>query len=149
MILCFVTMSTYSPAFLGRVLIHWDSNVKDYKIFPERVIQKSEQPYTYAKNVNSSLESLKVNYSGKQKNLSEFVKSTNTTSLIIVKNDEIAYEQYANGYDENSTCTSFSMAKSVVSLLIGKAIEIGYIKGVQEPVLNYISEFKNSEIRFV
>ncbi|MDE5549601.1 MAG: beta-lactamase family protein [Clostridia bacterium] len=146
LILCIVTMGMYSPAFLGRVLTYWDSSVADYKVFPERIIQKSEQPYTYTKNINFALDSLTVNYSKKQKTLSEFIKSTDTTSFIIVKNDQIIYEQYANGYDENSINTSFSMAKSVVSLLIGKAIENGNIKSVNEPISNYITEFENKEI---
>lgn len=146
LILCIVTISAYSPAFLGRALTHWDSSITDYRLFPERQIRKSETPYSYTKNINSSLENLKVEYSHGQKALSEFVKSTKTTSFIIVKNDEIVYEQYANGYDENSINTSFSMAKSVVSLLIGKAIENGYIKSVKEPISNYISEFKDRNI---
>ena len=136
----------YSPTFLGRVLIHWDSSVSDYKIFPERVVQKSEQPYSYTKNINSAYEKITVKYSNKQKSLSEFVKSTDTTSFIIVKNDEIVYEQYANGYNGNSVNTSFSMAKSVVSLLIGKAIENGFIASVNEPIANYIKEFENKAI---
>lgn len=146
LILCIVTMSMYSPVFLGRVLTHWDSCVTDYKIFPERVIRKSEQPYSYVKNINSALDGLKVNYSNNQSNLNKFVENTDTTSFIIVKNDKIVYEQYANGYNESSVNTSFSMAKSVVSLLIGKAIEDGYIESVKDPIKNYISEFKNEGI---
>ncbi|MDE6441252.1 MAG: beta-lactamase family protein [Clostridia bacterium] len=146
MILCFVTMGMYSPTFLGRVLTHWDSSVTDYIIFPERIIEKSEQPYSYVKNINANIENITVRYSDKQKSLREFVKSTDTTSFIVVKNDEIVYEQYANGYSENSVNTSFSMAKSVVSLLIGKAVEDGYIKSVTQPISDYISEFKDSEI---
>ena len=146
LILCITTMCMYSPTFLGRVLIHWDSSVSDYKVFPERVVQKSEQPYSYRKNINSSFGKITVEYSNKQKSLTEFVKSTDTTSFIIVKNDEIVYEQYANGYDENSVNTSFSMAKSVVSLLIGKAIENGFIESVTEPIANYIKEFENKAI---
>ncbi len=146
LILCIVTMSMYSPIFLGRVLTHWDSSVTDYKIFPKRVIEKSPQPYSYTKNINSALNDITVHYSNKQKTLSEFVKCADTTSLIIVKNDHIVYEQYANGYDESSINTSFSMAKSVVSLLIGKAIEKGLIKSVSEPISNYIKEFSNEDI---
>ena len=146
LILCIVTMSMYSSIFLGRVLTHWDSSVTDYKLFPERTIKKSSSPYTYVKNINSSLEDFIVDYSGKQKTLSDFVKSTKTTSFIIAKNDEIIYEQYANGYNEDSTFTSFSMAKSIVSLLIGKAIENGNIKSVEEPIANYIDEFKDKDI---
>lgn len=145
-ILCLVTIGLYSPVFLGRVLTHWDSRVTDYKVFPERIIQKSEQPYRYTKNVNPSLESLTVKYGNGQKTLTEFVKSTDTASFIIVQNDTIVYEQYANGYDANSTNTSFSMAKSVVSLLIGKAIEKGCILSVEDPIANYIEEFADKEI---
>jgi len=141
LILCAVTMAKFSPAYLGRVITHWDSAVTDYRIFPERVIRKSETPYTYAKNVDNSLDDLPVN----NQKLGEFINNTDTTSFIIVKNDEIVYERYANGYDENSVNTSFSMAKSVVSLLIGKAIEKGYIDSVDDPIGKYIEEFDGTE----
>ena len=146
LILCVTTMCIYSPTFLGRVLTHWDSKVSDYKIFPERIIEKSEKPYNYEKNVNTDLSNIIVEYSNKKKSLAEFVKNTDTTSFIMVKNDNIVYEQYANGYNENSINTSFSMAKSVVSLLVGKAIENGNIKSVSEPIANYIPEFENKAI---
>lgn len=146
LILCIVTMSMYSPAFLGRVLIHWDSSVSDYKIFPERQISKGEQTYTYVKNINPEFGGLTIDYAGKKRTLEKFVNDTDTTSFIIVQNDCIVYEQYANGYNENSINTSFSTAKSVVSLLIGKAIELGYINSVNDPISNYIAEFKDKEI---
>lgn len=145
-VLCFVTMGMYSPTYLGRVFTHWDSKVSDYEIFPARVIQKSGDPYTYEREENPALAELGVKYSGKQKPLSGFVKSTDTTSFIIVKDDKIVYEQYANGYDENSVNTSFSMAKSVVSLLVCKAEEDGYVKSVTEPIESYITEFKGKDI---
>lgn len=141
LILCFVTMGLYSPTYLDRVLTHWDSDVSDYQFFPERVIHKSETPYSYVKNL-STLGGITVRNS----NLNDFVESTDTTSFLIVKNDEIVYEKYANGYDENSVNTSFSMAKSVVSLLIGKAIEKGFIQNVSQPISDYIGEFENSQI---
>ena len=144
--LCIVTMCMYSPTFLGRVLIHWDSGVTDYKVFPERVIEKSEKPYSYVRNINPSLENITVGYKKTKKTLGDFVENTDTTSFIIVKDDEIVYEKYANGYDENSVNTSFSMAKSIVSLLIGKAVEDGYIGELTQPMSEYITEFKDFEI---
>lgn len=145
-ILCVTTMCMYSPAFLGRVLTHIDSGVTDYKIFPERTVTKSEQPYLYTKDENAAIGNITVRYGKKQKPLGEFIDSTKTTSFIVVKNDEIVYEKYANGYTEDSVNTSFSMAKSVVSLLVGKAIEDGYIKSVKQPISDYITEFENKEI---
>ena len=139
-------MCMYSPTFLGRVLAHWDSKVTNHKIFPERIVEKSAKPYSYEKAVISDLGNTIVEYSDKQKPLVDFVDDTDTTSFIIVKDDKIIYEQYANCYNENSINTSFSMAKSVVSLLIGKAIENGDIKSVTEPIANYIPEFENKAI---
>ena len=146
LILCIVTMCMFSPTFLGRTLTHWDSKITDYKIFPERVIEKSENPYSYVKNINPEIGKISVVNSGKQKTLDGFVDSTDTTSFIIVKDDKIIYERYAGGYDEYSVNTSFSMAKSVVSLLCGIAIEKGFIKSADEPIENYIPEFKNKDI---
>lgn len=146
LILCVTTMCMYSPNFLGRVLTHWDSNISDYKIFPRKDYRKKRQALPYVKYINSDLSNVTVEYSNKQKSLSDIVSDTDSTSFIIVKNDKIIYEQYANGYNENSINTSFSMAKSVVSLLIGKAIENGNIKNVAEPISNYIHEFENKKI---
>lgn len=150
MILCCVTMGMYSPTYLYRVLTRWDSRVTDYKFFPERIIEKSASPYVYEKDINSDLSHFTVNYKSGKKNksyaLSSFVEKTDTTSLIIVKDDKIVYEQYANGYTENSVNTSFSMSKSVVSLLVGKAVEEGYIKSVTQPISDYIKEFEDKPI---
>ncbi len=146
LILCFVTMGMFSPTYLGRVLTHWDSDVSDYKIFPERMIEKSEAPYVYAKEEDPSIGGISVRESDRFRTLNELVENTKTTSFLIVKNDKIVYEKYANGYDENSVNTSFSMAKSVVSLLVGKAIEEGHIQSVEQPISDFIHEFSDKEI---
>ncbi len=145
-VLCVVTMSTYSPTFLGRVLTHLDSSVEDYKIFPSRVIEKSKNPYHYTKNIDQTIDKISLATFKNGKTLREFLDKTDTTSFLIVKNDQIIYEKYANGYNESSINTSFSMAKSVVSLLIGKAVENGFIKSVTEPISDYITEFKGQKI---
>lgn len=149
-ILCFVTIGMYSSVYLGRVLTHWDSSVKDLNYFPSRMIAASDSPYSYEYNLSFSLSDLNIEYKSgnktKSSNLRTFVENTDTTSFIIVKNDKIVYEQYANGYGKDTLNTSFSMSKSVVSLLIGKAIEEGYIKSVNQPISDFISEFTGLEI---
>ena len=146
LILCIVTMCNYSPAFLGRVLTHWDSSVTDYKIFPERIIEKSAEPYVYTTDFKAATGEIKVKYSGKEQSLNGFIESTDTTSFLIAKNDRIVFEKYANGYDANSVNTSFSMAKSIVSLLVGKAVEKGLIKSVKQPISAYITEFAEKDV---
>ncbi len=148
-ILAVVTYCLYSPCFFSRVITHYDSSITDYKIFHERIIRKGEKPYVYKKS-DKNLSAVSVSYSdGKEsrsKALKDFVNETQTTSFLIVKNDELVYEQYACGYDDTSINTSFSTAKSIVSLLVGKAIGDGYIKSVEQPISDYIDEFKNKKI---
>jgi len=146
LILCLVGLSMYSPAFMGRVLTHWDSSVTDFQIFPERVIRKGEKSAPYERATDTSLADRVFEISGKKKSLREFVDSTDTTSFLIAKGDKLVYEQYGKGYDEASVQTSFSMAKSVVSLLIGKAIENGDIQSEKDPIDRYIEEFKGQPI---
>ncbi|MEG2488313.1 serine hydrolase domain-containing protein, partial [Anaerorhabdus sp.] len=66
----------------------------------------------------------------------------NTAGIIIIKNGKMEYENYFNGADVNSSSHIFSATKSIVSICIGIAIDKGYIKGVQEKVLNYFPDYK-------
>jgi CubicO group peptidase (beta-lactamase class C family) len=66
-----------------------------------------------------------------------------TVAVVVIKNDSLLYEKYWDGYSDSSLSNSFSMAKSITSLLIGTAIEEGKIKSVEEPVGNYIPDFND------
>tara|TARA_B110000037_G_C17019555_1_gene464710 strand:- start:269 stop:1156 length:888 start_codon:yes stop_codon:yes gene_type:complete len=61
---------------------------------------------------------------------------------MIIKNDSILFESYFDGYEENSKSNSFSMAKSYVSGMLGKAIMDGYIKSINQPVSDFFPQYK-------
>ncbi len=73
------------------------------------------------------------------------VDSMETTALLVFKNDSLLFEKYWGGYDEHTSSNSFSMAKSFCSILIGKAIEEGYIQSLDQRVGDYIPEFSEGE----
>ena len=149
-VLIAVSAILYSPTYMYRVLANGDSKITDYKIFPERVIAKEGQTYTYQYALDDTLPDLQISYASdgkvKVQSLSDFIESTDTTSFIIIKDDKIIYEQYSNGYGRDSINTSFSMAKSIDSLLIGKAIEDGYIEDENQSIADYITEFKGTPL---
>ncbi len=66
-------------------------------------------------------------------------------SFLIVKNGYLVVEEYYNGYDQNSLHNIYSCTKSVMSALIGIAIDKKHIKSVHEKVLDFFPdyEFKN------
>lgn len=89
-------------------------------------------------------QSISYNSDGDQQqaSLDELNSSNDTTSFLVLKDDVILYEGYFNGYQRDSIVTSFSMAKSVTSALIGIAIDEGYIGSVHDPIIGYLPEMK-------
>ena len=83
----------------------------------------------------------------------ETVEALNPSSFLVAWGDTLIYEEYWGEHDQGQISNSFSMAKSIVSLLIGVALEEGKIKSLDEPVANYLPEFedekKNITIRHI
>lgn len=77
--------------------------------------------------------------------LEKINKELGTVAFLIIKNDSIWYEDYAEGYDENSLTNSFSMGKSITTAMLGKAIFDGSIEDLEQPVSDFIPEFKNPD----
>lgn len=68
--------------------------------------------------------------------------SMQTRAFLVIKDDTILYEHYWDQHDENRVSNSFSMAKTIVSLLLGVALDEGKIESLEEPVAKYIDRFK-------
>ena len=66
----------------------------------------------------------------------------NTVAFMIIKNDSIVHEKYFNGYDADSKTNSFSMAKSITTSLLFKAIDDGHIKSLDQPLVDFYPDFK-------
>ncbi len=71
-----------------------------------------------------------------------YLKKSQTVAFLVLKNDSVYYEEYWDGYGMNSLSNSFSAAKSIVSILIGIAIDEGKIKSVNQKVSDFIPEYK-------
>ena len=75
--------------------------------------------------------------------LREYIEDLDTRALLVVKNDTLIYEEYWGDHDEATLSNSFSIAKTVVAILVGIAIDEGHIASIDDPVHKYIPEFKN------
>lgn len=81
---------------------------------------------------------------GQQHSLDEFMVHNDIAGLLVLKDGKNVFERYGLGNDENSLWVSFSMAKSVVSMLMGAAIKDGYIDSVDDKVTDYLPQMKGS-----
>jgi len=112
---------------------HTTAFLDDYKKFDNRVIENAQpQPWPNHANYNSVKET---------DALTKANTDWGTVAYVIIKNDSIWFENYYDGYDANSKSNSFSMAKSYVSGLMGKAIMEGHIKSLDQPVCDFLPEF--------
>jgi len=126
-------------------------NVTDYQIFRTDRITKPETPFQFIKVENTTLPdeflwtvAKKENSYYEYETPEKFLEAYGTHSLIIIRNDSVLYENYFNGFKPNEIQTVFSVTKAFAAALTGIAIEEGYIKDVNQPVSDFIPEFKEN-----
>ncbi len=113
------------------------ANIDDYEKFTNNTVQvATPQPWTNAANYNQ------VSYPD---SLNTLLEELNTVGLLMIRNNEVVFEKYWQGYSDSSKSGSFSMAKSITSILMGVALKEGKIKSLEEPVGNYLPEFKEGD----
>jgi CubicO group peptidase (beta-lactamase class C family) len=76
--------------------------------------------------------------------LDEYFVQQNVAGLLVLRDGKIAFERYGLGNTHDSRWISFSVTKSVVSMLVGAAIRDGYIESVDERVSDYLPRLKGS-----
>lgn len=83
-------------------------------------------------------------FGGRNIPAADFAERTDTNALLIIKDDRIVFERYLNQTDENTHFISMSVAKSITSILTGMAIADGAIASVNDLIVKYIPELKDS-----
>jgi len=117
---------------------HSTAFLDDYHYFDNRIIEKSNQPqpWNLAKDYNLVKPTEK---------LEKLHKEIGTVAFLIIKNDSIWNENYYDNYSKDTKSNSFSMAKSIVSASLGKAIMEGKIKNLDTKVADFFPEFKKGK----
>ena len=77
-------------------------------------------------------------------NTEQFLADSWTTGLLVIKRDQIVYEDYSLGNSESTRTISWSVAKSFISAMIGIAVDSGSIASIEQPVDDYAPELKGS-----
>ncbi|MBI4945266.1 MAG: serine hydrolase [Bacteroidetes bacterium] len=111
------------------------ADIDEYKIFDNRVVKAGIQHSEWALRKDYNSTKIPSQYMGDMAKMQ-------TIAYLIVKEDSIRHEEYWGGYSDTSHTSSFSMAKTFISILVGIAIEEGKIKSIDEPVGDFIPEYK-------
>lgn len=76
--------------------------------------------------------------------LDTYMAEQKIAGLMVVQNGRVRIERYALGFGPRDRWTSFSVAKSFTSTLVGAAIRDGHIKSIDDPVTRYIPALAGS-----
>jgi CubicO group peptidase (beta-lactamase class C family) len=137
--------------YLTRATFWRESDYKDLERFPAATVHNAPPAFRFNELPADNPYTSQIKAIGNRStngSLVDYLEASGTTAFLVIHDDELVYERYFNGYNERSLNTSFSMAKSFASALVGVAIDEGHIKSVDEPITNYIPELLEKDKRF-
>lgn len=118
-------------------------SIYDLDKFPKRTVNKGNHPEKWVQS-KAYVSTIDIN-----KEFERYNKKYESSAFLIFKNDSLLFERYWGEHNINTVSNSFSAAKTVVALLIAIAVEEGKIKSIDEPVSNYIPEFKRVDLSII
>ncbi|RFS17608.1 serine hydrolase [Emticicia sp. C21] len=123
-----------------RNFLSWGKHsIFDFRTHPTRLVENVNIPQPWP--LDSAYNKLSI-----PEALLAQIDSNNTHAFLVIQNGKLLYELYWDGYSKDSISGSFSAAKSIISMLVGIAVEESKIKSLDEPVGNYVPHFKEGDL---
>ncbi|VXD00039.1 serine hydrolase [Sphingomonas sp. AX6] len=141
------TAMTVAPGDMARMqqvgseILFWDQPTRERnfrnmeKIFPGYVVEAGSRVKALPAGVPLPVDGATID---------AYMKANNVAGLIVLQDGRVRLERYGLGFGREGRWTSFSVAKSFTSTLVGAAIKDGFIQSVDEPVTRYIPELAGS-----
>ncbi len=143
-LLFFFRQETYQ---LYKVVTFFDQDVigENFRsvpgIFRTTTVSKPAIPHRFPTSPQPIILPEAFQYNDSTINVRAYLDYTQTDALLVIRNDTIRFEYYANQFKPEDHHISWSMSKSVISALLGIAINEGKIKSIEETVTDYLPEF--------
>lgn len=112
---------------------HPTANIDDHPYFDTRRINAADpQPWPlHPAQIGDALPEALVQH----------MADNQAVAFLVIHEGKLFAERYVAPYDDRSRTNSFSMAKTVVTMLLGLAIEDGYIDSLDQPLIELLPEF--------
>jgi CubicO group peptidase (beta-lactamase class C family) len=115
-------------------------------IFPQRVVQRAPTAFPFERAVpeRRDLDTLSVrDVDGTMQSFGSYMERRRIRAFVVIRNDTILYERYGGALTDSGTWNSFSVAKSVTSMLLGQALASGAIRSLDDSVTRYVPEARD------
>jgi CubicO group peptidase (beta-lactamase class C family) len=132
-----------------RMIRHNYAGIEDYRIFSSRTIPATPEAFRFQEATAAVRDSALAILASSQVapwngHISDSLRARGVVAFLILHGDTLIHEKYFDGYGETSIVPSFSVAKSFVSALVGIAIAEGKIRGIDQPVTDFIPELASN-----
>lgn len=111
-------------------------------LFPSAEIQPTSEASVFEQDLKPLPSHF--TYKNNQQSVPEYIDSTSTTALLVLKGNTLTYENYFQGTSDKDYRISWSTAKSFLSALFGVAVHEGAIKSIEESVTDYVPALKGT-----
>lgn len=109
------------------------------EVSPARILEPAPEPYPLpASETPIQTRSIMYGYDDGLKRFDDYMEEMNTVGALVIKDGEILLEEYRQGNQENTTWISFSVTKSVLSMMFGAALADGHIERLDEDITSYL-----------
>jgi CubicO group peptidase (beta-lactamase class C family) len=142
-----IAMLVYPPEYIYRTMVWRGSDAFDWQKFPSHPLTAAPTAYYFEAAPDPRVEEIFGSLTGTD-DWNSFLEANDTQAFIIIQDGAILYENYFNDTQRDSIVTSFSVAKSFTSALVGIAIDEGYIASVDDPITKYLPELVERDPRF-
>lgn len=137
----------YPAEYVFRVLRWGQSDAFDWQKFPSHTLAAPSQTIDWEVAEDPAVPATFADLAGVD-DWDAFLGSNQTQAFLVIRDGEIVYQRYFNGTQPDSIVTSFSVAKSFTSALVGIAISEGLIGSVNDRVTDYLPELTERDRRF-
>jgi CubicO group peptidase (beta-lactamase class C family) len=113
------------------------------EIFPSRSVRRAATPSPLGRAASEP--ALRYDFQGRSFAIDDYMARNPATGLLVARDDTILVERYQYARTDRDRFTSWSMAKTVTSMLVGIAIGEGRIRSVDDPAAAYVPALANTE----
>ena len=140
----------YWPGF-GRLenVLNWtpEQQLRGYRnmdrIYPTRPVLAGATPLQLPVR-RTEFPGVRYTIDGRSFGVDDFMRHNHVVGLLVLRDGSIALERYARGNNAGTRWYSFSVAKSVLSMLVGAAVADGFITSIDAPVTDYVPLLKGT-----
>lgn len=126
------------PVYVREALIHWYPDISDTYLFESHTVAKSDTCWEWPYAADYNIDTL----DGADQ---AFLAKWGTVAFLVIQKDSIVYEEYREDWTPQTLSNIFSATKSIVGILVGIALDEGYIGSLEDKVGKYLPEFQEGE----